>query len=163
MKRIAFIITALLIGSIMMTQCKKKDSAANDNNGGNVTPPVTEFKVSYAIDNTQGEYPLATCFKYDITYFISETDSVTVTNVTLPWASEEFVVTKPFTASIKGRITYDEEELPDQAFTMGHCIYIRPGYVLDRPSNFVSKEQFIEKVTTHPTFLNFRASHTFSE
>ena len=164
MKRITLIITAVLIGSMVFAGCKKKDTAANDdNNGGNVTPPVTEFRVSYAIDTTQGWYPYASCFKYNITYFTSETDSVTVTNVTLPWASEEFVVTKPFNALIKGRITYNEEDLPDHAFTMGHCIYIRPGFAVDRPSNFASKEQFIEKVTNHPTFLDFRASHTFSE
>ena len=163
MKKITLILTSLLIGSMMMIGCSKKDSAANDDNGGGtVTPPVTEFRVSYTIDTTSGWYTYAHCFKYNFTYYTSATDSVTLTNVTLPWSSEEFVVTKPFNALIKGRITYNEEELPDHPFTMGHCIYIRPGYSLDRPNNFTSKEQFIEKVTTHPTVLDFRFSHTFS-
>lgn len=162
MKKITLILTSLLIGSMIMIGCSKKDSTSNDNNGGGYEPTAT--KVQYKIDLINGQYPTANIFKYTIVYFVAENDSVVLHDVTLPWISPEFEVTeKPFRAKFSGYASYNEEDIPERSFSFSYRPYIyKNGSMVwssGKDHNFVSKENFIEYITAHPTALNFFGSH----
>ena len=165
MKKLILILTSLLIGSMIMIGCSKKDSAANDNNGGGGgDEPTTKTMVRYKVDIIDAQYPTANVFKYTITYFVGENDSVVVNDVTLPWISPEFEVTeKPFWAIVRGEATFNEEDIPDRAFSFSY----RPAILENGQSvwssskdhNFESREFFLERIAAHPTLLNFRGQH----
>ena len=165
MKKFALIITALLIGCMLMTECKKKESPANDNGGGGGSDPepTPTTMVKYIIDTIGEHYPTADCFKYTITYFVGENDSVVLNNVSLPWASEAFEVTqKPFMATLKGVVSFNDEDIPDGAFSFSY----RPAIVINGYSsssgkhhNFESREAFFNYYNAHPTSLNIKIQH----
>ena len=166
MKKIALILTSLLIGSMIIIGCSKKDSAANDNNnsGGGGDEPTTKTMVRYKIDTISAQYPIANVFKYKITYFVGENDSVIVNNVTLPWVSPEFEVPeKPFWAIVKGEASFNEEDIPDRAFSFsyrptvfenGHSVW-----TTGKDHNFDSKQKFLDRIAEHPDLLDFRGQH----
>ena len=153
----------MLIGSMIMIGCSKKDSASNDdNNGGGQEPTAT--KVRYKIDLIDGQYPTANIFKYTIVYYVAENDSVVLNDVTLPWSSPEFEITeKPFRAKFRGIASYNEEDIPEESFSFSYRPFIfenaYPVWSSGKDHNFVSKEKFIEYITAHPTALNIVGSH----
>ena len=150
MKKITFIITALLIGSLLLTNCKKK--SADDN--GNVNPPTPD-EIRYRITKSNDSYTADPSLKYNIVYYTSNTDSVVLNNVSLPWQSEQITVTqKPFTARLKAELTFNEEDLPDHSFYLGHQHFIYYNTICYHPFNrfliMPSKEHFLNFVATHP-------------
>ena len=164
MKKIALIITSLLIGSMIITGCSKKDSAANDNNSGGGGDTPSKTMVFYKIDIENGQYPTANVFKYTIIYYVAENDSVIVNDVTLPWVSPEFEVTeKPFWTKFKGIAYYNVEDIPDGPFSFSYRPKIfENGQVVwssAKDHNFESKEFFLERIAAHPTLMNFMGQH----
>lgn len=163
MKKISLVFVSLLIVSMIVFGCKKNtDSPDTGGNGGNEPTPVT--KVSYKIDTAQGTYPALDCFKYHIVYYVGENDSVVVDDATAPWVSEKFEVTKPFKAKFNGYVTYNLDDIPDDTpFSISYKLYIYENdyaaWTSGKKNDFVSKANFIEYISTHPTALIFRGIH----
>ncbi len=111
MKKVTFLLAALLIGGMMLTGCKKDDPQPTPT----PDPEPTTTKVVYKVNNTFMGFTTSDCFKYTLTYVGADGNQVTVNDVTLPWTSPEITVTTlPFNAKIEGVATYKEEELPEQ-------------------------------------------------
>ena len=164
MKRISLILTSLLIGSMILVGCKKEDSTDTTTNNGGGGEPTSKTMVSYKIDTVSAQYPIANVFKYTITYFVGENDSVVVNDVTLPWVSPEFEVTeKPFWAIVKGEASFNEEDIPDRAFSFSY----RPAIIENgqtpwsalKDHNFESKQKFLDRIAEHPTMMDFKGMH----
>ena len=162
MKRISFIITSLLIGSMIMTGCSKDESPASG--GGDNPQPSDPYDYYYEITNTNGTVTADTFIKYNITYYTSQTDSVMLENVTLPWQSEHIEIDDilHFKAILSAQAVYSEEDIPTEPFYAGikYTIY-ENSQVMSSGSKFVpmnSKDEFLTYVAEHPQalFLKFR-------
>ena len=164
MKKISLVFASLLIVSMIFAGCKKDSAAPDSGNGGN-EPLVTHY-LTYHVDNrdTINNHVMPNCFKFNVTYFTSETDSVVVTNVSLPWTSPKIELPHAaFTAKFRGVLVYNEDELPDTSFYAGYAYGIFKDVIpVDGKQKYLpfsSKDKFLEYVASHPDgiILSFNA------
>lgn len=157
MKKVTYLLAILIIGSFMVTGCKKAEPTP--------TPEKIE-KIEYKISNTDGNHTISPCFKLDVTYLDANGQSVTETNITLPW-SKTFEVSFPFHAKMEGTFSYNEAELPEEivlgcsrgigAYTNG-TLHIEMN---DKYSSFHSKERFLNTIAEHPELLKLTEEKDF--
>ena len=156
MKKLSFLLAALLIGGMMFTGCKKEDPKPTPD------PVSKTAKVVYKIGNTSLNQTVSNCFKYTVSYLGANGQMVTVNDVTLPWSSPEITVTLPFTAKIEGNATYNEADLPDPV--VYGCIYCISENGIDFQHQgslySASKEGFIHIMAENPDELKFSYSKT---
>lgn len=165
MKNLSLITVSLLIVSMMMVGCKKEKGA--DNSNDTPTPTTNTAKIAYKVDNTYEQMVADTCFKYNITYWTSPTDSFFVENVTLPWTSPEITVTKPFKAHVMGIVHYNENSLPAGQFYFGQKAIIledgEEGMVSGGMESFSSATDFKNTIPNRPDLLKFSLQCTLLE
>ena len=171
MKKFLFILTIVLVGSLIATSCNRE----NSENGGSGTGGNKKITVQYQMKDsfTQNGQSLSIspCFHYNLKYVDATGKTVEVNNVSAPWTLPAFEVKAPFTAKIEGTIVYNESELPETgAIVIGavpNIHYTENGVVKDHGLNnapvgqFGSKEQFLSFIATHPERLTFTLEHTF--
>ena len=156
MKKLAFLMATLLIGSIMFTSCKKD----SDTTGKSIN-------VSYGINNkaivSGGELVVSDCFKFDVTYTGSDGKSVEVKGVSLPWTSDAFEVKAPFKAKIEAKPVFIESELPDP-LTYGPVVLIYKngaGFKSHEDMRNWTKTKFLQKAQESPDELIMKAECDF--
>lgn len=160
MKKVLFIIATLLIGSMMLTGCKKDPQPTPDPD-----PTPTTKTVVYKVDNTINGLTMSECFKLSVTYLDGNGESVTENNVTLPW-TKSIEATLPFTAKMEGTFSYDDAELPEQVVygrRYGIGSYDGSALVISMMGNMStsSKEVFLNMVEEHPDRLQFSQEESF--
>ena len=159
MKKVTFLLATLLIGSMMLTGCKKDPEPTPT---PTPEPEQTTKKVAYKLGDTYGSLTASDCFKYTISYLGADGQMVTVNDVTLPWTSPELTVTLPFTAKIEGQASYNEADLPESlVFGSAFAILVNGSewYKLNS-FNPLPKEGFIQMVAENPDYVKFSYSRT---
>ena len=166
MKKVTFLLAALIIGGMMLTGCKKDNPTNNDNNNTPETPTQTTKSVVYKVDNTfqtgdinTGQvttHTVSPCFHYSFSYKDADGKMVEVTDATLPW-TKEISVNVPFEAKIEGKVTYNEADLPEQVEYARIALINGEG---EKSGYSTSKADFIEWIATHPEKLNYSKTKT---
>ena len=158
MKKLSFLLAALLIGGMMFTGCKKEDPKPTPD------PVSKTAKVVYKIGNTSLNQTVSNCFKYTVSYLGANGQMVTVNDVTLPWTSPELTVTLPFTAKMEGQATFNEADLPDPVI-FGQLYYL---YANGDECQFggelmaVERNAFMPYLAENPDILKFSYSKTIN-
>ena len=170
MKKVTFLLAALLVGGMMLTGCKKDDQ---NNNGNNGETPATEvvYSVKYELletaqvstGSTLSVLPGCT---FDVSYVNAEGNTVEVKNVTAPWSVTVDNIKKPFTAKLEGTVSYDEAQLPetDINFVKFPQITVTPSVGQVVVSNdfffdyFRTKQKFLDAIQQGSRILNFSTS-----
>ena len=156
MKKLSFLLAALLIGGMMFTGCKKEDPKPTPG------PESKTAKVVYELGNVADTLTASNCFKYNVSYLGADGQMVAVNDVTLPWTSPEITVTLPFTAKIEGQASYNEADLPESlVFGSAFAILVNGSewYKLNS-FNPLPKEGFIQMVAENPDYVKFSYSRT---
>ena len=154
MKKLSFLLAALLIGGMMFTGCKKEDPKPTPD------PVSKTAKVVYELGNVADTLTASNCFKYNVSYLGADGQMVAVNDVTLPWTSPELTVALPFTAKIEGQASYNEADLPENVvYGRVYSFYVNGS----KFHNFeyiapYSKEDFIQYVSDDPNVLKFSYS-----
>ena len=153
MKKLSFLLTALLIGGMMLTGCKKPEPTPDPE------PTPTTYTVSYKVLDTDGSLVLSPCFKLNVSYTDANGQTVTLNNQTLPWI-KNIEVTAPFHAKMEGTFVYDEQDLPDQLVYgkfLGIVVYQGSSFDGSPSGRLMTypKEGFIEIMAQHPDRLSF--------
>ena len=157
MKKVTFLLATLLIGSMMLTGCKKDPQPTPT-----PEPESKTAKVAYKLGNTHGSYTTSDCFKYSFSYLGADGQMVAVNDVTLPWTSPELTVNLPFTAKIEGQASYNEADLPASlVFGRAFSLLVN-GSEWYRVNEFYPfpKEGFIQMVAEDPDYVKFSYSRT---
>ena len=160
MKKLTFLLATLLVGGMMLTGCKKDDPNNNNNNGGGETPATTTKTVVYKMDNSikvMGvTMTVSPCFHYTFSYKDADGNMVEVNDPTLPW-SKEITVTPPFEAQLKGKVTYDESEIPSPVYfgRLGSITQDLKHTIEEPVQSFDDKDDFIEYITDSPQKLEY--------
>ena len=160
MKKVTFLLATLLIGGMMLTGCKKDDPQPTPT----PTPASTTKTITYILDKTStvsgSTLEVSPCFRYTFTYKDADGKMVEVVDATLPWI-KEIDVKVPFEAEMKGKITYNESELPDYVY------WGAPGNINIGTSHSTSggvrgndKQDFLELVAQKPERLEFSYKKT---
>ena len=123
MKKVMFLLATLLIGGMMFTGCKKDNPQPTPDTPS--TPTETTKTFVYKVNNTfqtmsdvtgtLTTHTISPCFHYTFSYKDADGKMVEVTDATLPWTKEISVKT-PFEAQLKGKVTYNESEIPTPVF-----------------------------------------------
>ena len=160
MKKVTFLLATLLIGGLMLTGCKKDDPQPTPT----PTPTTTTKTVVYKMDNSwydqtsSSSITLSPCFHFTFSYKDANGMMVEVNDPTLPW-TKEITVTTPFEAKLEGKVTYNENELPEEGkVCVGALCTIKtdnnktadPSY-----QQFRDKQQFLDFLSTHPDMLSY--------
>ena len=169
MKKVTFLLAALLVGGMMLTGCKKDDQ---NNNGNNGETPATEvvYSVKYELLETAqvqtGTFSVLPGCTFDVSYVNAEGNTVEVKNVTAPWSVTVDNIKKPFTAKLEGTVSYDEAQLPetDINFVKFPQITITPS--VGQPevlndfflSKYSTKQKFLDAIQHSSRILNFSTS-----
>ena len=158
MKKVLFARTALLIGGMMLTGCKKNPQPTPD--------PTTKTKtIVYQVTNKDNESILSDCFKLKVTYLDANGQSVTEENITPPW-TKSVEVKLPFHAKMEGTYSYNVEDLPDQVYYgryYGIGCYDGNSLVIDLTGGISpsTKENVLTLVEQHPDRLSFTTEKDF--
>ena len=170
MKKVTFLLAALLVGGMMLTGCKKDDQ---NNNGNNGETPATEvvYSVKYELletaqVSTGSTFSVLPGCTFDVSYVNAEGNTVEVKNVTAPWSVTVDNIKKPFTAKLEGTVSYDEAQLPetDIYFVKFPQITITPSVGQAVVSNeffydyFRTKQKFLDAIQQGSRILNFSTS-----
>ena len=162
MKKLTFLLATLLIGGMMFTGCKKDNPQPTPDTPS--TPTQATKTVTYKLDNTYYEpvtsytATVSPCFHYAFSYKDANGTMVEVNDPTLPWTNE-ISVTTPFEAKLEGKVTYNENELPEEGkvyfgalgtINVNHNTTTTPNL-----KEFHNKQQFLEFLSNHPDMLNF--------
>lgn len=163
MKKVTFLLAALLIGGMMFSGCKKNDPTPTPT--PDPTPTPTTLTVVYQVDNTQNSFVISDCFKLNVTYTNANGESITETGVTLPW-SKSIEVTTPFKAKMQGEYVYNENELPDQVvsgkrFGIGSYTGSTLNIEMMGTVGSAKKESFLNLMASHPDRLQFSMEKDF--
>ena len=163
MKKASFFLATLLIGGMMFTGCKKTEPTPAPT--PDPTPTPTSLTVMYKVDNTNGNLVMSDCFKLNVTYTDANGQSVTESNVTLPW-TKSVEVTSPFKAKMEGEYVYNEAELPDQVVSgkrYGIGSYTGSSLNIEMMGTLgsASKENFLNLMAAHPDRLKFTMEKDF--
>ena len=154
MKKVMFLLTALLIGGMMLTGCKKD----------NTDPTSKTYKISYALENTSAAgLTTADCFKFDVTYTGADGNQVEVKGVTLPWSIAAFDVKSPFTAKVEAKPVYNEDELPEVFVYGANAVIYRDAKVVKRYDDIYksTKVKFLRTVQESPEELVIKTEYAF--
>lgn len=170
MKKVTFLLAALLFGGMMLTGCKKDDQ---NNNGNNGETPATEvvYSVKYELletaqVSTGSTFSVLPGCTFDVSYVNAEGNTVEVKNVTAPWSVTVDNIKKPFTAKLEGTVNYDEAQLPeaDINFVKFPQITVTPSVGQAVVSNdfffdyFRTKQKFLDAIQQGSRILNFSTS-----
>lgn len=170
MKKVTFLLAALLVGGMMLTGCKKDDQ---NNNGNNGEAPATEvvYSVKYELletaqVSTGSTFSVLPGCTFDVSYVNAEGNTVEVKNVTAPWSVTVDNIKKPFTAKLEGTVSYDDAQLPetDINFVKFPQITITPSVGQAVVSNeffydyFRTKQKFLDAIQQGSRILNFSTS-----
>lgn len=157
MKKVTFLLATLLIGSMMLTGCKKDPQPTPT-----PEPESKTAKVTYKLGDTHGSYTASNCFKYTFSYLGADGQMVAVNDVTLPWTSPEITVTLPFTAKIEGQASYNEADLPESlVFGRAFSLLVNGSeWYKVNSFNPLPREGFIQMVAEDPNFVKFNYSST---
>lgn len=163
MKKVSFFLATLLIGGMMFTGCKKTEPTPAPT--PDPTPTPTTVTVVYKVEKTQGSLVISDCFKLNVTYTDANGQSVTESNVTLPW-TKSVEVTSPFKAKMEGEYVYNEAELPDQVVSgkrYGIGSYTGSSLNIEMMGTLGSakKESFLNLMASHPDRLQFSMEKDF--
>lgn len=171
MKKLAFLFAALLIGGMMLTGCKKD----NQNNGGNEsgdTPTEKVYSVKYelletAVVENETVNVIPGC-KFDVSYVDADGKTVEVKQVTAPWSVTVENVNTSFTAEMKGKVTFDESQIPETNVTfvkLPKISFIGTGAPSPSESfkvyKFSTKQQFLDRVQEKPSLLEYSITKSF--
>ena len=171
MKKVTFLLAALLVGGMMLTGCKKDNQ---NNNGNNGETPATEvvYSVKYELletaqVSTGSTFSVLPGCTFDVSYVNAEGNTVEVKNVTAPWSVTVDNIKKPFTAKLEGTVSYDEAQLPetDINFVKFPQITITPSVGQAVVSNeffydyFRTKQKFLDAIQQNSRILNFLTSN----
>lgn len=160
MKKVTFLLAALLIGGMMLTGCKKDNNSSSDSASKTI-------KVSYALENTMTTQGVVSttddCFKFDVTYTGADGNSVEVKGVTLPWSIAAFDVKAPFNAKIEAKPVYNEADLPDVFVYGANAVIYRDGKQEARKDDIygVTKTKFLQIVQERPEDLVIKTEKDF--
>ena len=165
MKKVTFLLAALLVGGMMLTGCKKDNQNNNGNNGNNGETPATYELLETAQVQT-GTFSVLPGCTFDVSYVNAEGNTVEVKNVTAPWSVTVDNIKKPFTAKLEGTVNYDEAQLPetDINFVKFPQITITPSVGQAVVSNdffhnyFRTKQKFLDAIQQSSRILNFSTS-----
>ena len=172
MKKVMFLLATLLIGGMMFTGCKKDNPQPTPDTPS--TPTETTKTFVYKVNNTfqtmsdvtgaLTTHTISPCFHYTFSYkdadgkMVEVTDAtVEVTDATLPWTKEISVKT-PFEAQLKGKVTYNESEIPTPVFfgTLASIEQSTENHTKPATGKyFEDKEDFLEYIATNPQMLEF--------
>ena len=169
MKKVTFLLAALLVGGMMLTGCKKD---GQNNNGNNGETPATEvvYSVKYELLETAqvqtGTFSVLPGCTFDVSYVNAEGNTVEVKNVTAPWSVTVDNIKKPFTAKLEGIVSYDEAQLPETNinFVKFPQITVTPSVGQAVVSNdffydyFRTKQKFLDAIQQGSRILNFSTS-----
>ena len=157
MRKVTFLLAALLIGSMMLTGCKKDPEPTPT-----PEPASKTAKVAYRLGDTFESMTASDCFKYTISYVGADGQMVAVNDVTLPWTSPEITVTLPFTAKIEGQASYNEADLPESLVLGSAFAILVNGSEWYKLNSFnpLPKEGFIQMVAENPDYVKFSYSRT---
>ena len=174
MKKVTFLLATLLIGSMMLTGCKKDTPNNGDNEGGGGNTPTTEkvYSVKYELlETAKVEGVMVSVLpgcKFNVSYVDADGKTVEVQQVTAPWSVMIENVKTPFTAKMEGTITYDESQIPetDIVFTkLPKITFIGNGDPIIEENFKVhkwnTKQKFLEAVQQNPRLLQFEVSKAF--
>ena len=161
MKKVTFLLATLLIGSMMLTGCKKPTPTPTPD----PQPSLTTTKVVYQVENTNGNLVMSDCFKLNVTYTNAKGESVTETGVVIPW-SKTIEATAPFHAKMEGELVYNENELPEQVVfgkRYGVGSYSGGSLVIEMVGGISSanKESFLNLMQNNPDRLKFTIEKDF--
>ena len=161
MKKVMFLLATVLIGGMMFTGCKKDNPTPEPT----PDPEPTTTTVVYKVDNTNGNLTMSDCFKLNVTYTNAQGESVTETEVELPW-SKSIEVTLPFKAKMEGELVYNENELPEQVVfgkRYGIGWYSNGSLAIEMLGSIAkaNKESFLNLVEEHPDRLKFNMEKDF--
>ena len=157
MKKVTFLLAAMIIGGMMFIGCKKNTPKPD--------PTSQTFTMVYMVADTFNDLTLSPCFKLDVTYTDADGQSVTETNCTLPW-EKAVVITHPFHAKMEGTFTYNEAELPDTVVYGRHLgigIYKNDTFYISMKGGMIqdSREHFLNLIAVQPERLNFILERDF--
>ena len=161
MKKVLYLLTALLIGGLMLTGCKKDNPTPEPE----PEPTPTTTKVAYVVSNTSSGKVMSDCFKLNVTYLDANNQEVTESGVTLPW-TKVIEVTSSFHAKMTGEIVYNEEELPETVIfgkPLGIGYYSGESLVIEMTGGLVTgnRENFLNLMAQDPNRLQFTKEKDF--
>ena len=172
MKKVTFLLATLLIGSMMLTGCKKDTPNNGDNEGGGGNTPTTEkvYSVKYELlETAKVEGVMVSVLpgcKFNVSYVDADGKTVEVQQVTAPWSVMIENVKTPFTAKMEGTITYDESQIPETDITfvkLPKITLVAGGvnHVADnfKVYNFNTKEKFLNAVQENPRLLEYSVTN----
>ena len=167
MKKVTFLLATLLIGGLMLTGCKKDNPQTPDTPTTPTTPTETTKTFVYKVNNTfqtmsddtgaLTTHTISPCFHYTFSYKDADGKMVEVTDATLPWTKEISVKT-PFEARLKGKVTYNESEIPTPVFFGALASIEQSTENQTKPGKgmyFEDKEDFLEYIATNSQLLEF--------
>jgi hypothetical protein len=160
MKKVTFLLATLLIGGLMLTGCKKDDPQPTPTPMPTPTTKTVVYKMdtSWYDQTSSSSITLSPCFHFTFSYKDANGTMVEVNDPTLPW-TKEISVTTPFEAKLEGKVTYNENELPEEGkvyfgalgtINVNHNTTTTPNL-----KEFHNKQQFLEFLSNHPDMLNF--------
>jgi ABC-type transport system substrate-binding protein len=162
MKKVTFLLATLLIGGMMLTGCQKDPQPTPTPDTPTPTPTPTTKTVVYKMDNVYYEEtsstPLSPGFHFVFKYKDADGTMVEVNDPTLPW-TKEISVTTPFEAKLEGKMTFNENELPEEGkVCVGALCTIKTNNnttPIPHCRLFRDKQQFLDFLSTHPDMLDF--------
>lgn len=167
MKKVMYLLTAILLGGMMLASCGKDDKTSESEPTPEPTP--AKIKIAYRVSNTNGAYTMQPCFKVNVTYLDANGQEVSERDQTLPW-HKVVEVTKPFHAMIEGEYVYDTAQLPtttNVVFGTRYAILLEE--MGDDPLFYygdiqdLSKAKFLKLMEHNPNKLKFHYEEDFKE
>lgn len=166
MKKLSLLLATLLIGGMMLSGCQK-DTPNNGGNQGGDTPATEKvYSVKYELLETAVVENVTVnvipgC-KFDVSYVDADGKTVEVKQVTAPWSVTVENVKQPFTAEMKGKVSFDESQIPDTDVTfvkLPKISFIGTGAPSPTDSfkvyKFGTKQQFLNRVQEKPSLLEY--------
>ena len=147
MKKLTVLLTALIIGGMMFTSCKKTDPEP--------TPGTNTKTVEYSIPTTLAGNTMSPGLYFNIKYTGADGNPVSLENVAAPW-SQSITVVPPFEAKCEVEVVLNQDELPDKVsfcqFLAIKCgnLDIFNKYHLDS-----TKEKLINLSIEHPEKMRY--------
>lgn len=170
MKKVTFLLAALLIGGIMLTGCQKEPTPNNggNNDGNDGNTPTTEkvYSVKYELLETAKVEGIMVSVlpgcKFNVSYVDADGKTVEVQQVTAPWSVTVENVKSPFTAKMEGTITYDESQIPETDIVfpkLPKITFIGNGDPIIennfKVNKWNTKQKFLEAVQQNPRLLEY--------
>jgi hypothetical protein len=163
MKKVTFLLAALLIGGMMFTGCKKDNPSDT---------PETEkvYTVKYELlETAEVENSMVTVLpgcKFNVSYVGADGQLVELQDVTAPWSVTIDNFKATLTAKMEGTVSYDESQIPETDITfvklpkitvvVGSENHLQDNFKVYK---FNTKEKFLSAVQEHPNLLQFSVTN----